>query len=112
MHNLSDLSEVEERLQRAIEVAQIRALDCKMASSLAAHGDFDSLVRLVSLIGVDSRPTFTLSIRLRGNLGSVQAFGIQMVDADKVSYRTRGVLSRNRQHLTRENFHSLLAVTM
>jgi hypothetical protein len=112
MDNLSDLSEVEERFQRAIEAAQIRALDYKKASSLAAHGNFDSLLRLVSLVGIDSRPTLTLSVRLRGNLGSVQAFSIQMVDADNVSYRTRGVLSRNRQHLTRKDFHSLHAVTM
>src|SRR5260221_2286122 len=107
---LSDLEEAEERLQRAIRDATIAASDYKTASSLAASGDFDSLLRLISFIGHDSRPTFALSIRVRGNLSSVQAFSIRVSDADNISYRTRGVVSRNRQHLSRHDFHSLRAV--
>jgi hypothetical protein len=110
-NRLSDLEEAaEERLQRAIRDATIAALDYKTASSLAASGDFDSLLRLISFIGHDSRPTFALSIRVRGNLSSVQAFSIRVSDADNISYRTRGVVSRNRQHLSRHDFHSLRAV--
>jgi hypothetical protein len=106
---LLDLCEVEQHLGSATGDATVKALDYRNASARAAAGDFDSLLRRVSLIGNDSRLTFTLSIRFRGNLSSVQTFGIQMVDADKVSYRTRGVVSRNRQQLTRQDFHSLLA---
>jgi hypothetical protein len=107
---LFDLREAEERLQQATDDATITALDYKNASTLAAAGDFDSLLRLISLIGNDCRLTFTLSIRFGGNLSSVQAFGIRMLDVDKISYWTRAVASRNRQHLTRQDFHSLLAV--
>jgi hypothetical protein len=107
---LSDLREAEERLQKATEDATNTALEYRNASTLAAAGDFDSLLRLIYLIGKDSRPTLTLSIRFQGNLSSAQAFGIQMFDTDNINYRTRGVVSRNRQQLTRQNFHSLLAV--
>jgi len=107
---LFELREAEERLQQATEDATNMALDYKNASTLAAAGDFDSLLRLISLIGNDSRLTLTLSIRFRGNLSSVQAFGIRMFDTDNINYRTRGVVSRNRQQLTRQDFHSLLAV--
>jgi hypothetical protein len=109
---LSDLREVEERLQQATGDATVKALDYKNALTLAAAGDFDSLLRLVWLIGNDSRLTFILSIRFSGNLSSVQAFGIRMFDADNITYRTRGVVSRNRQQLTRQDFHSLLAVRL
>jgi hypothetical protein len=109
-NRLFDLREVEERLQQATGDATIMALDYKKASGLAAAGDFNSLLRLIPLIGSDSRQTFAFSIRARGNLSSVQAFGIKMVDANNISYRTRGVVTRNRQHLARQDFHSLLAV--
>jgi hypothetical protein len=108
--HFSDLREMEERLQQATEVAKMAAMSYKNACTLAASGDFDSLLRLVSLVGVNSRLTFTLSIRLKGNLSAVRAFGIQRTDADNVSYRARGIVSRNRQHLTRGEFHSLLTV--
>jgi hypothetical protein len=107
---LFDLRDVEERLQQATHDAATMASIYKNASTLAAAGDFDSLLRLISLIGNDSRLTFVLSIRFSGNLSSVQTFAIRMADTDNVGYRTRGVVSRNRQHLTRRDFHSLLAI--
>jgi hypothetical protein len=107
---LFDLLEVEERLHQATLYARASALDYKNAATLAAAGDFDSLLRLISLIGNDCRLTFTLSIRFRGNVGSVQAFGIKILDSNSINYRTRGVVSRNRQHLARQDFHSLRAV--
>jgi hypothetical protein len=107
---LFDMREAEEHLQQATADATILASDYKNASILASAGDFDSLLRLVDLIGHDSRLTFALSTRSRGNLSSVQAFSIRIIDANNLSYRTRGVVSRNRQHLTRQDFHSLLAV--
>jgi hypothetical protein len=85
------LREVEERLLLATEEATTVALNYKNASKRAAAGDFDSLLRLISLIGNDSRLTFTLSIRFRGNLSSVQVFGIRVPDADNITYRTRGI---------------------
>jgi hypothetical protein len=105
-----DLSEAEDRLQEAVEAARVTVLDHENASARAARGDFDSLLRLISLIGHDSRLTVALSIRFRGNLSSVQAFNLQVCDANTISYRTRGVISRNRQQRTRQDFHSLLAV--
>ena len=107
---LFDLREAEDRLEQATQEATKIAADYKEASTLAAEGEFDSLLRLISLIGNDSRPTLTLSIRVRGNLSAVQAFGIRKSDADHVSFRARGVVSRNRQVLTRHEFHSLIAV--
>jgi hypothetical protein len=107
---LSDLSEVEQRLHQATAEATVKALNCKNCVARAAAGDFDSLIHLLALMGNDYRLTFTLSIRSRGNLGSVQAFGVRKLDADKVSYLVRGVISRNRQQLMRQDFHSLLAI--
>jgi len=108
--HLFDLREVEQRLELATGDATLIALNYKNAVNRAAAGDFDSVLSLISLIGNDSRLTFTLSIRFRGNLSSVQAFGIRVPDANSITYRTRGVVSRNRQQLNRRDFHSLLAV--
>ena len=107
---LFDLGEAEDRIQQATAAAIRVAFDYEKVSTLAAAGHFDALLRLISLIGHDFRLTVALSIRFRGNVSSVQTFGLQVFDADKISYRTRGVVSRNRQYLTRANFHSLLAV--
>ena len=108
--HLLDLREVEQRLELATGEATLVALNYKNASNRAAAGDFDSLLSLISLVGNDFRLTFTLSIRFRGSLSSVQVFGIRVPDADNITYRTRGVVSRNRQQLNRRDFHSLLAV--
>jgi hypothetical protein len=109
--HLFDLREVEQRLELTTREATLVALNYINASNRAAAGDFDSLLSLISLIGNDSRLTFTLSIRFRGNLSSVQAFGIRVPDADNITHRTRGIVSRNRQQLNRRDFHSLLAVS-
>jgi hypothetical protein len=107
--HLTDLYEVECRLQTATAAAASKVLSCRNIFTRATAGDFEALLRLLSLIGNDSRLTFTLSIRTRGNLISVQAFGIRTL-GHNITYRARGVVSRNRQQLTREDFHSLLAV--
>jgi hypothetical protein len=107
---LVDLSDAEERLRQATEEATLMALDYKAAATLAAGGDFDSLVRLISLTRSDPRLTFTFSVRFGGNLSAIQAFSVQTFEADSISYRVRGVLSRNRQLLARKEFHSLRSV--
>src|SRR5262249_44359475 len=101
----------EERIERASLEANTYLLDCQQAFTAAARGDFDSLRRLVSLFGADASLTFRLSIRAKGSLGSVQAFTLRSDGPDLVSFRTRGVVCRNRQQLSRNDFHSLLAVS-
>jgi hypothetical protein len=107
---MSDLQDVEHRIKQATRTAMITSLNYKNASTSAAAGDYDLLLNLISIIGQDSRLTFTLSIRIRGNLSSVQAFAIRRVNTDDISYWTRGVVSKKRQMIGRHEFHSLIAV--
>ena len=52
---LFDLREAEDRLERVTQEATNLATDYKEASTLAAEGDFNSLLRLISLIGNNSQ---------------------------------------------------------
>ena len=66
--------------------------------------------QLVALFSTDLNLTFQLSVRTRGSLGLVQACSLSVDDPNLITYRTRGVASKNRQQLSREGFHSLIAV--
>lgn len=110
LESLTDLREAEERIERVSVEANTHMVSCREAFTAAAGGDFDSLVRLVSLFGVDLGLTFALSVRTRGSLGLVQAFGLRVDTPNLITYRTRGVLTKNRQQLSRQDYHSLRAV--
>ncbi len=107
---LTDLCEVEERVERVSVEANTHFVECRRTFTAAAGGDFDSLLCLAALFAGDSSLTFMLSIRARGSLGSVQGFGLRALDPNLITYRTRGVVSRHRQQLTRQDFHALVAV--
>jgi hypothetical protein len=107
---LNDLRDVEERIERISAETRVRLQNHVSDFHRAAAGDFDSLLRLVSSFGADTGLTFNLSIRASGSLRSVQAFTLRIDAPDLVTYRTRGVVSRNRQNLSREDFHGILAV--
>ncbi len=107
---LSDMCEVENRIEQASAEATAHVLDCKKAFTEAAAGDFDSLVHLVSLFGTDSGLTFVLSIRSRDSISSVQAFRLRTSSPNIVTYWTRSVESRKPQQLSKQDFHSLVAV--
>ena len=108
--SLADLREAEERICQAAGEVATRLTDSGESFRSAATGDFDSLLRLVSLFGADSSLTFGLSIRANDSVSLVQAFSLQTADSRLVTYRARGVVSRNRQHLPRRDFHRLLAI--
>jgi hypothetical protein len=78
--------------------------------SKSTFGDFESLLRRVSLFGSDLGLKFALSIRAKGAPGSVHAFSLKADAANLVTYRIRGVYSRQRQQLSRPEFHALLSV--
>ncbi|GEM_PF-3219080 len=107
---LTDLSEAEQRIERTAVEASSFVGDCRKSFTAARDGDFDSLLRLVTLFGADTGLTFALSIRSKGSLGSVRAFN-PWVDAEgRVGYRVRGVTTRLRQQLSRQGFHGLLSI--
>lgn len=107
---LTDLCDVEERIERVSIDASTCLSDCRRDFTAAAGGNFDSLSHLVSLFGDDLSLTFVLSVRASGSLGSVQAFGMRADSPNRITYRTRSVVSRHRQQLSRQDFHALVAV--
>jgi hypothetical protein len=107
---LSDLSEMEERLQDATAQTALHAVNCHEIFRQASAGDLDACCSLVSLVGSDTRLTFVLSLWTRGHLSRVQAFGLRTDRDGMITYRTRGVVTRTRQEFARRNFHSLLAL--
>lgn len=107
---LTDLCEAEERIERVSVEANTHLADCRTVFTAATGGDFDSLSHLVSLFGVDLSLTFVLSVRARDSLSSVQAFGMRVAGPNLITYRTRGVVSRHRQQLSRQDFHALVTV--
>lgn len=107
---LTDLREAEDRIERAALEADIHLKSCRETFSAANSGNFDALVQLVSLLGVDLSLTFVLSVRAGESISSTQAFGLRVADPNLVTFRTRGVVTRQRQQISRETFHSLVAV--
>ncbi len=107
---LTDLHAAEERIEQASVDTNVHLVACRQAFTAATGGDFDALVRLVSLFGLDLGLTFTLSIRAKGSLGLVQAFSLKADSTNLVTYRARGVFSRQRQHVSRPDFHGLLSI--
>lgn len=107
---LTDLCEAEERIERVSVEATTHLVDCRSVFTAATGGDFDALSHLVSLFGVDLSLTFVLSVRARGSLSSVQAFGMRVADPNLITYRTRGAVSRLPQQLSRQDFHALVTV--
>jgi hypothetical protein len=105
-----DLTELEQELQNAMQAVACKVRDVRAAFGAAAGGDFDAMMRLVSLMGSDSRLNFTLSIRYRGGLSAVQAFNVCALDSEELTYRQRGVLSSHRQHVVRRDFHSIVSL--
>ncbi len=108
--SLHDLSVAEERMEQAAHAANAHLVQCRELFMAAAAGNFDSLVRLVSLFSEDLSLTFSLSVRAKGSLGLVQAGAVRADQPDVVTYRVLGVASRKRQELSREGFHALVAV--
>jgi hypothetical protein len=107
---LSDLSEVEQRIEEVgVETSGFMAA-CRRLFVAARAGDFDSFLRLVELFGDDAGLTFGLSMRSKGSLGSVAAFNLGIDAERRVAYRVRGVQTRHRQRLSLEEFHGLLSI--
>jgi len=107
---LRDMCDVENRIEQAMAEATTHTLDCERTFRAAAAGDFDSLFRLVSLFGTDSGLTFVLSIRSRRSINLVSAVCLRILGSDVVTYWARGVASRKPQRLSKQDFHSLVAV--
>lgn len=87
---LTDLSEAEERIERVALAASNYVQACRKAFTAARGGDFDALLRLVSIFGADTGLTFALSVRSKGSLGSVRAFNLWVNTDGCVSYRVQG----------------------
>ncbi len=108
---ISELENLEARLNSAVLEAKSLIAEYEDVSSRAARGDFESLRHLVVLLRGDAWVTLTLSIIQRNALSAVRAFSVQAPDSETITYRTRGVVSRNRQRLDRKEFHSLVGVS-
>lgn len=107
---LDDLSEVEKRIEQACLETGGWLRESAAAFDRAMTGDFNAFSSLVSTFGSDAGLTFNLSVRVNGSPRSVLAFSLAIDSADFISYRVRGVASRNRQRVSRAEFHSLLAI--
>lgn len=110
IETLTDLSQVEQRIELAGKHTNTYLTNCRSLFRAAAGGDFSSLTTLVEFFETDRNLTFSLSIRTRGSLGLVQACSMSTNGPNLITYRARGVASKNRQHLTMETFHSLVSV--
>ena len=107
---LTDLSQAEAKIEQAGNEMTAHMRNCRELYMKAAAGNFDAVKQLVTLFSVDLNLTFALSVRTRGSLGLVQACSLSVDDPNLITYRTRGVVSKNRQQLSRDCFHSLIAV--
>jgi|HubBroStandDraft_4_1064222.scaffolds.fasta_scaffold143712_2 hypothetical protein len=87
----------------------VRQLGPALASAQA--GDFDSFLLLVRQLGSIPSLTFDLSVRSRGSVTPVLAFKLQVTPPDVVTYHPRGVLTRKRQELPRQDFHHLQSIS-
>jgi hypothetical protein len=107
---LADLREAEDRMLQSGTEVNAHLTGCRALFTAAATGDFGALVQLVSVFCEDLSLTYSLSVRARGSVGLVQAFSLRVENPILITHRTRGVISRHRQQLTREGFHSLVAM--
>lgn len=107
---LTDFSQIEERLERESIIAHAFMKSARDMFFEAAAGNFISLSRLVSLFGEDPSLTFMISVRVKENLISFQAFSLREEGPDLITYWARGVGSRKRLRLHKNDFYALLAM--
>ena len=107
---IADLSEAESRITLAADVVSAYASECKAAFALAAGGDFDALVSLVTAFGSSAGLTFSLSVRTSGSISPARAFILKVTSPGLVTYRVRGAGVKHRLELTKEVFHGLRAI--
>jgi hypothetical protein len=105
-----DLLELERCLESVISRVHDEVRDLRHSFTAATAGDFDALTRLAACLGGDSNLNFGISVRSKNVLALVQATNTRIENQDRLSFRARAVASRNRQQLTRAEFHSLLYV--
>lgn len=60
--------------------------------------------------GSDAGLTFAISTRAHGSLGRFPAHLLRMDAPDRITYRLRGIASKNRAELHRRDFHALLSI--